>query len=123
MARFRVRRLAALALPAVLIVALSGCSIFAPDEGDVGGAQAGVVDRPGDQFLAGSALAAHQYGNAGLADFLHLTEDAAHRLADADHLAVGPEPFQLRPQAERLAAQLNRLGGPARGGPRPGARG
>ena len=37
MMRFRVRRLAALALPAVLVVALSGCSIFAPDEGDVNG--------------------------------------------------------------------------------------
>src|SRR5690606_12585375 len=43
-----------------------------------------LVDRPGDEFLAGAALAADEDRGAGAGDALDLLADAAHRLAAAD---------------------------------------
>jgi hypothetical protein len=48
--------------------------------------QAVVVDRVGDEVLAGAALAADQHGRVAVGDLLDQPVDLLHRVARADHV-------------------------------------
>ena len=85
------------------------------------GAQAVVVDRAGDQLLAGAALAADQHGGVAVGDLLDEPVHLLHRVALADHvvhveprleLASQPDVFvaQRRPLRLDHLVQLDRLG-------------
>src|SRR6185295_8388364 len=72
-------------------------------------ARAAVVQRVGDQLLAGAALAADQHRHVGIGHLGDDIEDAAHARAAADDLLEAEVALHLLEQAAVIALQLHRL--------------
>ena len=64
-----------------------------------------VVDRSGDEVLAGSGLAGDQHRRIGLRHLLHHVEDALHRGARADDVLEGVLGLDLAAQVDVLGAE------------------
>ena len=63
------------------------------------------MDGPGDQFLAGAALAQDQHRGLGLGDVLDQLHDLPHRRALADDFLVAGHLVDRPPQLQVLLAQ------------------
>ncbi len=63
-----------------------------------------VVERVGDELLAGAALAAHQHRDVGVGDLVDGLEDAPHGGAPADDL-LGEGALHLLEQAAVIALE------------------
>ena len=70
-----------------------------------GAPRAAIVERVGDQLLAGAALAADQDGDVGVGDLVDGLEDAPHRRALADDLLEAVGALHLLEQAAVVAPQ------------------
>ena len=70
---------------------------------------AGVVDRPGDELLAGPALTAHQHGRVEGRDLLDHLEHAHHRVVGPDHVLRSPGPLRRLARLRFLTLQAEDL--------------
>ena len=71
----------------------------------------GMVDRAGDDFLAGAALAGDEDRHVGVFDAIDERVDLAHRRARADEALVAEMAAEHRARGAKIAADLVELRG------------